>query len=84
MAGDGEILFVHIREAEEIKKFVEATGGKAKTLLVRAPHRMAAHVYGNPSDDLVEHYPYDYVFDNDAPRDRAGEEFLAFLAGLWE
>ena len=82
LEGDSEILFVHIREGEEIRKFVAATGGEARTLLVRADRRMPAHTYGNAADDLVEAYAYDYYFDNDAPAKEAGEAFLAFLAGL--
>ena len=82
LESDCEILFVHIREGEEIRKFVAATGGEARTLLVRADRRMPAHTYGNAADDLVTEYPYDYYFDNDAPADEAGAQFLAFLAGL--
>ena len=63
LAGEDDILFVHIREGEEIRKFVAATKGEAKTLLVRADRRMAAHTYGNASDDMVENYSYDYYFE---------------------
>ena len=82
LLSDEEILFVHIRESEEIKKFVSATEGKAKALLIRAEARLGAHVYGNASDDGVEDYPYDYRFENDASREVAAEAFLAFLADL--
>lgn len=82
LAGDEQILFVHIREAEEIRKFVAATGGEARTLLIRADRRLGAHTYGNPSDDLVEDYPYDYYFSNDGTPAEAAEDFLAFLAGI--
>ena len=82
LAGDAEILFVHIREGEEIRKFVDATGGDAKTLLVRADRRMAAHTYGNASDDMVENYTYDYYFDNDDAPEVAAEKFLDFLASV--
>ena len=82
LAGDEEILFVHIREGEEIRKFVSATGGEAKTLLIRAERRLGAHTYGNASDDLVEEYPYDYYFENDDTPEVAGEKFLAFLREL--
>ena len=66
---DEEILFVHIREAEEIEKFVRATDGDAVTLLVRGGARMANRVsnYGNHADDDVEQYSYDYYFTNDMP-----------------
>ena len=82
LESDEEILFVHIREGEEIRKFVAATGGEAKTLLIRAERRLGAHTYGNASDDLVEEYPYDYYFENDDPPAEAGEKFLAFLLRL--
>ena len=62
---DEEILFVHIREPKEIVKYVTATEGRAKTLLVRGGDRMRKSVYGNAADDGVENYYYDYYFDND-------------------
>ena len=60
LLGDEEILFVHIREPEEIKKFVSATDGKAATLLIRGGKRFSHRggAYGNASDDGVENYPY--------------------------
>ena len=75
---EAQIMFVHIREGEEIQKFVSATGGAAKTLLIR---RAAVHqeAYGNRSDDEAESYPYDYIFDNDLPLEEAGNAFVAFL-----
>ena len=82
LAGEEEILFVHIREAAEIEKFVHATGGEARTLLVRADRRMGAHTYGNASDDGVEEYSYDYYFSNDAAPEEAATEFLAFLESI--
>ncbi|MBQ8174831.1 MAG: hypothetical protein IJ009_05450 [Clostridia bacterium] len=82
LADENEILFMHIREAEEIEKFVRATDGRAETILIRraAVHREA---YGNRSDDEVEDYTYDYVYDNDLPLEEAGEGFVAFLKGIW-
>lgn len=58
-----EILFIHIREPEEIQKVVELTG--AKTLLI-IPGAREIHdgVYGNKSDDSVLDYDYDYMFIN--------------------
>ena len=40
LSSEYEILFVHIREAEEIAKFVKATDGAARTLLIRGGDRM--------------------------------------------
>ena len=79
LASDNEIMFVHIREGEEIAKFVKATGGKAKTLLVRGGERMTKSNYGNASDDGVENYPYDYYFLNDKSLEEAEKAFIEFL-----
>lgn len=81
LESEDEILFVHIREGEEIDKFVKATGGRAKTLLIRGGTRFrrAKAVYGNAADDQVEKYRYDYVFYNDHPLERTEAIFTAFL-----
>ena len=82
LSSDFEIMFVHIREAEEIEKFVAATAGKAKTLLIRGGERMTKSVYGNASDDRVENYNYDYYFVNDKSLSEAEKDFVAFLEGI--
>ena len=76
---DEEILFVHIREPEEIAKYVKATDGLAKTLLVRGGERMKKSVYGNAADDGVENYYYDYYFDNDKPLEEAELAFSELM-----
>lgn len=77
----GDILFVHIREPHEIKKFVDAVkekyGRKPITLLVR--RNAVMHQYGNVADDGVEGYEYDYYFDNNVPLEEARTAFLRFL-----
>lgn len=82
LKSDKEVLFVHIREPEEIKKFVRATGGEAKTLLIRGGERMAKREYGNSADDCVENYEYDYYFINDKTLDIAESEFCAFISEI--
>ena len=79
LQGEDDIMFVHIREPEEIKKFVDKTGGKAKTLLIRGGKRMANRSYGNVSDDSVEGYDYDYYFVNDKTLEEAKRDFIEFL-----
>lgn len=79
-----EIMFLHIREPEEIEKFVRATDGNARTLLIRGGDRMKKSVYGNVSDDRVEEYSYDYYFVNDKSLEEAERDFTAFLKGLLE
>ena len=82
LSSDEEIMFVHIREAEEISKFVEATDGKAKTLLIRGGKRMSNEKYGNISDDGVENYDYDYYFLNENSLDSAEKEFTELLGNI--
>ena len=82
LLSDEEIMFVHIREPEEIAKFVKATGGKAKTLLVRGGARMSGEKYGNASDDCVEEYEYDYYFMNDSTLDEAERGFVELLSEI--
>ena len=82
LASDGEVMFVHIREAAEIEKFVRATNGVAKTLLIRGGERMTKSSYGNVSDDLVENYSYDLYYVNDKTLDVAEQEFAQILADL--
>lgn len=82
MESDKEIMFLHVREGEEIEKFVHATDGKAKTLLIRGGSRMTKSNYGNASDDMVENYSYDYYFVNDKTLEEAEVEFVSFLKNL--
>ena len=82
MTNDEEILFVHIREPWEIKKFVNATEGVAKTLLVRGGNRSRAGAYGNAADDMVENYEYDYYFVNDRPLDETENNVKALFTEI--
>lgn len=82
LESDDEIMFLHIREPEEIEKFVRATDGFAKTLLIRGGDRMTKSSYGNVSDDGVENYTYDYYFTNDRTLPEAERDFVALLAEI--
>ncbi len=82
LKSDAEILFVHIREPEEIAKFVSATEGAAKTLLVRGGKRMSDEKYGNASDDCVEEYEYDLYFLNESTLDTAERNFVELMKAL--
>lgn len=79
LSSENEIMFLHIREPEEIAKFVKATDGEAKTLLIRGGDRMKRSSYGNASDDCVENYSYDYYFVNDKTLKQAEIDFAEFL-----
>ena len=84
LLSEDEVMFVHIREGEEIRKFVEATGGRAVTLLVRGGRRFRHRggAYGNSADDDVEKYRYDYVFYNDRPLQDTESIFVSFLSRI--
>lgn len=82
LESDDEIMFVHIREPEEIAKFVSATGGAAKTLLVRGGERTSRAAYGNISDDGVENYSYDYYFMNDKSLEEAERGFKDLISNI--
>lgn len=79
LASDDEIMFLHVREPREIAKFVRATNGAAKTLLIRGGDRMTKSHYGNVSDDSVEEYSYDLYYVNDKTLDVAEAEFCELL-----
>lgn len=81
LESEDEIMFVHIREGKEIQKFVDATEGRAITILVRGGKRFRRRTgsYGNAADDEVEEYRYDYVFYNDHPLAETERVFVAFL-----
>ena len=57
---DDKLMFIHIREPEEIKRAVDAFGAKA--LLVR--REGLANIESNYSDASVENYDYDYIIEN--------------------
>ena len=82
LESENEIMFLHVREPEEIAKFVEATNGAAKTLLIRGGSRMTKSCYGNVSDDGVENYDYDYYFTNDKTLEEAERDFCALLESI--
>ena len=74
---DAQILFVHIREQDQIRHFVESVPTKCVTLLIQG--RMQDVHYGNTADDEVESFAYDYYFKNDQPKEISCENFVRFL-----
>lgn len=54
-------IFVHCREPEEIKKFVERNN--AITVFIKRPGHNQ-EIYSNHADENAEKYFYDYVIDN--------------------
>ena len=80
---DADILCVHIRERDQIARFVRAVSRPCITLLIRRD-AVSSHHYGNPADDGVEAYPYDHVFDNNAPEEESKRAFRTFIGRIFE
>ena len=82
LRSEDEVLFVHIREADQIEAFVRGVGGDCITLLVRRELPEVAGGYGNRADDDVENYPYDVIFDNNRPLEESTQAFAALIGQL--
>lgn len=77
---DEQLMFVHIREPEEIARFRETAGEDCRTLLVTRPAmEQARGALGNRSDDGVSEYAYDRIFVNDGPLDELPDKVHRFF-----
>ena len=82
---DTPVMFVHIREPENIDRCVKSLNSlcsrlrldtdevRLSTLLVRSDREQKD--YGNKSDDGVENYPYDYTYQSKGDIQQDGEMF---------
>lgn len=84
LESDLQVLFVHIREVDQIEKFVARIPTACVTLLIRRKAIDSLEKYGNKSDDDVALYPYDCYFDNDLPFEESCQAFLQYFNGVWE
>ena len=78
LKSDEQVMFVHIREPEEIARFVETAPEHIRTLLITNSNREPA-VYGNVSDDNVALYQYDGTYDNRYSLEETKEIYLQFF-----
>ncbi|MCL2570078.1 MAG: hypothetical protein FWE16_02625 [Firmicutes bacterium] len=74
VAVEQDVMFVHIREADEIAKFRAVV--PCKTLLVI---RDTGKGHLDTSEDTMFDYPYEYIFDNTAPLEKSGPKFLKLI-----
>lgn len=80
LKGPAEILFVHIREADQIERYKQALlPQRCITLLVKRDAVDMGHLYGNNADDQVENYSYDYVFENNLPIEKSVSVFSSLV-----
>ena len=72
------IVFFHIREPDEIAKFVRQTG--ARTLLIT---RNEAETHDNHADANVAKYPYDFIIENNGTLQDLESQAVDFLDKVW-
>lgn len=77
-----QILFVHIRESDQIVRFISSIDGPVSTLLIRRPGQVSS--YGNSADDNVESFDYDHIYVNSKPLTEVENDFLDFLSHIVE
>lgn len=75
---DSDILFIHIREPEEIERAVNTFS--AKTLLVKRAG--LANIITNYSDANVDNYSYDYIVENTTLEelDKSASNFVKLIS----
>lgn len=78
LTDDNEILFVHIREISEIEKFKNQLTCPCYTLLI-VKDSNKDKCFGNVSDDNVENYVYDLMYENNFHLDETEQCFINFL-----
>lgn len=71
-----QILFIHVREPEEIIKLI-SNYPEIKTLLITRGENPSE--FGNMSDDNVLNYNYDFVFENNGKLENLERDFLEFF-----
>lgn len=69
LSSGAEILFVHIREPEEITRFIVEVQNYYSSIPVKicsllVSRKQANRTWNNVSDDGVSHYDYDYIIEN--------------------
>ena len=74
---NAEILFVHIREPKEIKKFKKELITTCYTLLIKS--NRTDYEYGNKSDNNVEKYKYDFVYENNGSKEKLETDFMNYF-----
>ena len=73
---DEQILFIHVRELDEIKKLVSEYPEIKTLLIIRGESQLN---FGNMADDNVENYDYDFVFENNGELENLENDFMHFF-----
>ena len=79
-----DILFVHIREPEQINEYkASILPHSCKTLLIKRTAIDNGYKFGNDADDRVDEYKYDYVFQNDLPIKESAVSFCKLIESIY-
>jgi dephospho-CoA kinase len=73
------VYFIHCRESDEIQKFVTRYGDKCHTLLIQ---RNNIKVPNNKADKEVEHFSYDFIFENNGNLNKLEDKAKEFVLKL--
>lgn len=84
LCSEDDILFVHIRESDQIALFLDSIKDScvATSLLVKRKYSKKPIFWGNDSDDYVDNYTYEYNYNNTRTLDKVEEDFLDFFDKL--
>jgi len=79
-SSDAQLLFMHIREPEEIERAVQRFG--ALSLLIKRKNH--ENILTNYSDACVDNYDYDFIIENDSYDllDKKASDFVAALVSF--
>lgn len=88
--GDEYIMFIHIREAEEIERtknkinsiFLKK-GYKHSNCLTMLVKRDGIDKFG-PADDLINGYKYDLIYENNQPLDKIKDDFIPWFEKIMD
>lgn len=80
LESSNNILFVHIRETDQIDEFLKSVEGTCRyTSLLICNDEQSPISFGNNADDYVNNYSYEYVYHNIKPLGEAEMDFIVFF-----
>lgn len=78
MNSTDQLLFMHVREIEEIDKIKKKIKTRCITLLVNREVDNNVE-WGNYSDDQVDQYNYDFYYNNNKALEQSERDFIALI-----
>lgn len=82
---NSRVMFCHIREAEEMNKLktrLKENDENSNCIALLIRRDTGVESWGNASDDNVENYNYDYIYDNNLSLEETKSEFIRFLGEI--